>query len=97
MTDDHPAYAHTRWLRNEVSTDSPEAQRALDGARLAAASAGQRAAARPKQYRQLIAALRDAAADPGQWHHLARHLAPVSPDAGELLSSDLTVRPGGRC
>jgi hypothetical protein len=94
MTDDHPAYAYTRWLRGEVSTDSPEAQRARDRARLAAASAGQRAAARPEQYRQLITALRDAATDPGQWQQVARHLVPVNADSRELLSSDLTARPG---
>lgn len=94
MAGDHPAYAHTKWLREEVSTNSPEAQRARHRGELAAASAGQRATAQLEQYRQLVTALRDASADPGQWHHVARHLAPAIPDAGELFSADLTVRSG---
>lgn len=94
MPEDHPAYVYTTWLRDKVSIGSPEAQPMRQRSELAAAGARRRVDAQIQQYRQLIAALRDAGADPGQWWHVARYLAPAGAGAGELFSHDLTARPG---
>ena len=94
MAESHPAYAYTTHLRNEASTDSPEALRARQRSARAASDAQQRLAAQRDQHAQLTAALNDAEADPGQWWHIARHLARSNLDAGDLFSHDLTARPG---
>jgi hypothetical protein len=94
MAADHPAYGPTARLRDPASTDSREAQRARERAQMTVGDAGQRGAARLGQYRRLVAALSAAAADPRQWRHVARHLAPAEAGAGDLFSCDLTARPG---
>jgi hypothetical protein len=94
MAEGHPAYAHTTHLRGESSTSSPQALRARQRSARAVSDEQQRLANRRDQHAQLTAALHDTEADPGQWWHIARHLARGNPDAGELFSHDLTARPG---
>ena len=94
MAESHPAYAYTPHLRNEASTDSPEALRARQRSASAASDTQQRLAAQRDQHAQLTAALNDAEADPSQWWHIARHLARSNLDASDLFSHDLTARPG---
>jgi hypothetical protein len=92
MMQGHPAYTHTAWLRNTVSTDSPEAQLERQRREREASDTRQRLASRRQQHTQLTVALRDAGDDPGQWWHIARHLAGA--DSRDLFSRDLTARPG---
>jgi hypothetical protein len=94
MAEGHPAYPHTMHLRGEASIDSPDAQRARHRSARAASDAQQRLAEQRDQHAQVTAALDAAEADPGQWWHIARHLARGNPDAGDLFSHDLTARPG---
>jgi hypothetical protein len=94
MPEDHPAYAHTRWLRGSVSTDSPQALRGRLRAAEATGDGQQHVDVQHQQYKQLTAALHDAGADPTHWWRVAKHLAPARPSAGELFSHDLTARPG---
>lgn len=93
MPVDHPAYAHTMWLRGEVTIDWPEAR--LRHRSAAAGGIGQgRGDLQAEQHRKLAAALDEAEADPGQWWRVATRLAPARPSVLELYSPDLTARPG---
>ena len=96
MAESHPAYPHTMHLRGEAAIDPQGALRARQRSARAARDAQQRLAEQRDQRSRLAAALRDAEADPGQWWHIARHLARGDPDAGNLFSHDLTARPGWR-
>ncbi|HEY5362410.1 MAG TPA: hypothetical protein VIJ82_32795 [Streptosporangiaceae bacterium] len=95
MTPGHPAYAYTTRLRDLVSLDSPEAQAWRKLQEDEAAYASQQSARLREQHTQLIAALHAAVIDPGRWCHVAGCLA--APDvggSGDVLSWDLTARPG---
>lgn len=95
MDDDHPAYPYTRWLREPLSIDSEVARQSRRERQRVADDAGRRAVRRRERRAGLMAALDDAARDPGRWWLVARWLAADDVDNPEaIFSCDLTARPG---
>ena len=92
----HRAYTATQGLREPVEVDSEIARLWRDQRSHRARAEDLRAANRARNYVQLAAALSAARDDPGAWWHVACRLS--ADDFGQrgddLLSSDLTARPG---
>lgn len=95
MDDDHPAYPYTRGLREPLSIDSELARQSRRERQRDADDTRRRATRRCERRAGLMAALDDAASDPGRWWLVARWLAADDVDNPEaIFSFDLTARPG---
>jgi len=91
----HPAYPYTRWLREPVSIDSEPARQWRRDRQRDAGHARQRETRARERSARLMAAVDDAARDPGSWWLVGRWLAADDIDNPEaVFSHDLTARPG---
>jgi hypothetical protein len=96
MTDDHPAYQQTRWLRQPVSTDSDVARLWRQHQEHTAEAESLQSGSRAERQRQIPAALDAARQDPACWWRLAVWLAAGDSSHSDeaVFSHDLTTRPG---